>query len=729
MHDGFIGKPMSLMFPTVPFVKDGAPFVAKQLSENYPLPPDKVYRSVEVPYLKEAGYSLIYRNAALPTHLVSCPHPQLTTLYELFEFLAQLYQDREAFGIRRQLEDGSYGDYEWNTYADVYRRRINLGAGLFFILNTNRFRRPTKNYEYNPRPQKSPFIVTLYSHNKPEWVLTDCACVAYSLCSTALYDSLGSDTSRYILELTESPVVVCLKENVSKVIELKRKYRLCNIIAIVSMDSLEQNQELVEAGEAAEIMVYDIHQVEAYGEAVPLPVIPPTPETPYTISFTLGTSGAFPKGVELLNRNAVSGVTYRLSQTIKLDDYTCYLFLPLAHIYERMTNQFNLFRGARIGFPKGNSPASLMEDTKLLRPHLLALVPRVYSKLEATLKAMTIHHPDPMMRSLYTKAIAKKMELQLQTEGDPGNSIWVDLVLWRIRKQLGWERLLYFSTGSAPLAPELIQFIKACLNVGMSQGFGMTETFAGVSTLPIYDIHPGSCGSISITCEMRLKELPQMGYVSNDPNGPRGELLLRGPQIFNRYYKNPEETAAAIDADGWFHTGDVAWISPADHNRVYVIDRVKNYLKLSQGEYVTPERCENLYMATNPHVAQIFVHGDALQNYLVAVVGFDPALAPEYMSKLTKRQFEDYNQVLDFLQDPVNKRVVIDSLNRNVGAKLQGFEKIKNVRFALSPLGVAGGDFLTPTSKLKRPMATKNFLSTFEELYLEGSLFERDAKL
>lgn len=220
-----------------------------------------------------------------------------------------------------------------------------------------------------------------------------------------------------------------------------------------------------------------------------------------------------------------------------------------------------------------------------------------------------------------------------------------------------------------------------------------------------------------------------MGYVSNDPNGPRGELLLRGPQIFNRYYKNPEETAAAIDADGWFHTGDVAWISPADHNRVYVIDRVKNYLKLSQGEYVTPERCENLYMATNPHVAQIFVHGDALQNYLVAVVGFDPALAPEYMSKLTKRQFEDYNQVLDFLQDPVNKRVVIDSLNRNVGAKLQGFEKIKNVRFALSPLGVAGGDFLTPTSKLKRPMATKNFLSTFEELYLEGSLFERDAKL
>lgn len=726
-----------MLFPAVSFLRDLTADLEKLLWENLPADENLVLKAVEVPNLKQPGYLGVFRNMALPHQLVLNPHPQLTTLYDLFEHALAAHHDKPAFGTRPLQADGSYGPYQWQTYAQVAQRRLNLGAGIFFVLEKNPFRTDSPEHQkcrYDPAPAELPFVVTMYSHNRAEWVQADCACTAYLLTNTALYDLLGPETLKYILELTLSPIVICSKEKVAQLLRLKREYpqELATLIAVVSMDAFdpEADQVLVSEGRDAGIMVYDIHQVEQFGAINPLPVVKPTADTVYTISFTSGTTGANPKGVVLQHRQAVAAVTFCCTQTVQVEEPTAYLFLPLAHIFERMTCQFALFRGARIGFPQLALPLSLLEDVKLLRPQALALVPRVYSKLEAGIKAQTINNEEkPILKKIFTKAIERKMELQLVKEGDEGRHIVYDRVLGLLRKKLGFDRLIALSTGLAPIAPETIKFMKAACDCGMAQGYGLTELFAGVMSTPKYDIKPGSCGSIAITTEMRLRELPEMGYTANDEGGPRGELLLRGPQIFTQYYKNPEETEKALDADGWFHTGDVARVDATQFNRVHVIDRVKNYLKLSQGEYVTPERCENLYMATNPALAQIYVHGDSLQNYLVGIIGIEDTVALQYYGKVLGQQFGSHQEACEYINGNNDaKKKIISVLNAAVGDKLQLYEKIKNVVAGINPLGMPGGDILTPTIKLKRPMALKHFRDTFDVLYGDGNLFENPDK-
>lgn len=211
-------------------------------------------------------------------------------------------------------------------------------------------------------------------------------------------------------------------------------------------------------------------------------------------------------------------------------------------------------------------------------------------------------------------------------QSDPANEntnpshLLYDRVLGLLRKKLGMKNLKVIMSGSAPISPETLKFLKASLNTGVGQGYGMSETFAGVMASSIFETDASSCGPVSITTECRTRDLPAMGYTSKDEGGPRGELLVRGPQIFPEYYKNPEETAKSFDEDGWFYTGDVARID-SKTGRTYIIDRVKNFFKLAQGEYVTPERIENTYLSCFPYIAQLFVHGDSLRTHLVGVVG------------------------------------------------------------------------------------------------------------
>ena len=154
--------------------------------------------------------------------------------------------------------------------------------------------------------------------------------------------------------------------------------------------------------------------------------------------------------------------------------------------------------------------------------------------------------------------------------------------------------------------------MKAALNVGIMQGYGLSESFAGCMASSKFEPEAATCGATSITTEVKLKDLVEMGYTSKDEGGPRGELLLRGPQIFREYYKNPEETAKAIDEDGWFHTGDVAKIN--SKGRISIIDRAKNFFKLAQGEYVTPEKSK----------VCIYLNFRILHNYLFMVTPRNP---------------------------------------------------------------------------------------------------------
>lgn len=722
----------------IPLLSVAPQAVMDQIKSSLPMDSDRFKDAVPLPDSKEPGYSAVYRNKGAVNGLINLPHPALTTLYETYETSASVYANRNAIGVRRKLEDGLFGPYEWETYSQISERKRNFGSGLLFSLKNNPYKtlspahqKIDKHEEIASKTEMS-FILTQFSHNRKEWLISDLACINYSITNTCLYDTLGPETSHYILSLTESPVVVCSSDKLERLINLKRDHPndLSNLISLISMDPLEPTEarELKRKAIGQNIELSELADIEQIGKAHKKADIPPSPLTVYTISFTSGTTSN-PKGVVLTNRNAVSALTFCLSSAkTRNTNPRGYSFLPLAHIFERMTNQAALMLGAETGMPQSPSPLTLLDDVLQLKPNALNLVPRVLTKLEAALKAQTIRNEDkPMLQRLFTNAINTKMEKQAIEDGAAGTHILYDRLIGILRKKIGFQNVNNIATGSAPISPETVKFLKAALNTGVSQGYGLTESFAGVSSSLQFEAKPGSCGAICITTEMRLKDLPEMNYTADDSIGPRGELLLRGPQIFSCYYKNPEETKKALDENGWFHTGDVARVDPTN-GRIYIIDRVKNFFKLAQGEYITPEKIENTYLSCYPLTTLFYAHGDSLKTYLVGIVGVDPvSIKPWLGSRFGYKEadLEDISKLVKILNQRDVKTKFLIEANGSVSELLHGLEKLHNVELGIDPLKVEDG-VVTPTFKIKRANCASFFKERLEKLYEEGSLIKNE---
>lgn len=686
--------------------------------------------SVPLSDTKEPGYSHIYRNSYDPTTLATCPHPELDTLHKIFEFSNTIYSDSPFLGHRVKNPDGTFGEYKFQTYRQIYKRRNDFGSGIYYVLESNPYKTSSEAHsklKYDPT-NKDPFILAVFSHNRPEWALCDLTTNSFGIINTALYSTLGPDTSRYILGVTDCPIVVTTKDKVKGIISLKNSNQkeLASLITIVSMDEFtEEDKELRSFGHENNITVYDIKEVENFGEKNPLKPIEPTPDTIFTISFTSGTTGAAPKGVVLTNRILVSGITTHCTILSFGPERVHYSFLPLAHIYERMLLQFGILAGVKIGYPQGPLPTTLFDDVKYLQPTFLCLVPRVFTKIEAAIKAQTVENDaNPKIKTLFQNIVDKKLKLQQQEDFTNPSFPEGDKVLLQLREKLGFGKIAFMNTGSAPLSEETYRFLQAILNLpdGFRSGYGLTESASGVCISPAY-ANEFSCGPISVTTEFKLRDIEEMGYTSLDKDGPRGELLLRGPQIFPYYYKNPEETAKVIDKDGWFYTGDVAVVSPQHGNRLQIIDRVKNFFKLSQGEYVSPEKIENVYLSQFPYISQLFAHGDSTESYLVGVVGIDKALIDPYLKKRFNVSIEKQADIVKYFENPKNRRALLHDMNEAIEGQLQGFEKLHNVFVDFEPLTLER-EVITPTIKIRRPVAVKFFKEQIKNMYREGSLIK-----
>jgi long-chain acyl-CoA synthetase len=197
--------------------------------------------------------------------------------------------------------------------------------------------------------------------------------------------------------------------------------------------------------------------------------------------------------------------------------------------------------------------------------------------------------------------------------------------------------------------------------------------------------------------ELCIESVPEYEYTVEDKPNPRGELLMRGPIIFKEYFRNPEETAKTIEPDGWFHTGDIVEVDSM--GRFKIIDRKKNVLKLAQGEYISPERIENVYMGSTNLIAMAFVHGDAKEASLVAVFGIEPVQFAPYASKILKKSIpaDDKEALRQAANDPRVKGAFLKLLDR-IGKehKFNSFEKVKNCYLDIEPFTIEN-ELLTPT--------------------------------
>ncbi|KAE8360472.1 acetyl-CoA synthetase-like protein [Aspergillus caelatus] len=663
---------------------------------SQPPPPNQPY-SIAIPNTEEPGRSPIYRhhrcgNGVLQTIDASCP-----TVHDLFESSVARNPNGPCLGWRPyDSVTKTWKPYQWLDYQTVQRRRKNFGIGLSAIHAREGI--TGKNYG-----------VGLWCQNRPEWQLTDLACMSQSLYTVSLYDTLGPDAIEYIIAHADLSAVVCSLPHVPSLLKVKPQLPSLRIIVVVDPiepSCVEHREPLKQAifpavAEEAGVRIYTMEAVESLGNDLGGSYNPPEPSDTITINYTSGTTGP-PKGVVLTHSMAVAATSSALIY-FPLDTTSVICsYLPLAHIYGRLMEHACLYMGARIGYFHGNT-AELVEDLKQLRPTFFGSVPRIYNRFGSMIKVAAAKQPGaPHTRSHETDPVY-----------DPSWSR-------KVAASLGLDRLQSMVTGSAPLDPSMHALLRDVFAVPLFQGYGMTEAYASVSAQAADDFSVGNCGGIAPVMEFCLLSLPEMGYTVKDNPHPRGELLIRGPSLFKGYYKDPEETNRAFTDDGWFKTGDV--VSVDERGRIAVIDRRKNVLKLSQGEYISPERLEGVYTSELPYLAQAFVWGDSSQSFLVGIFGIQLDLFAAYAQKVLNRKIDPMNfeAIRAATKDPLVREAVqrdLDTVGRK--KKLQGFERVRNIELDIEPFTVENG-MLTPTLKLKRPLAAKIYREVLQRLYADG---------
>ncbi|KAJ4438638.1 hypothetical protein ANN_14585 [Periplaneta americana] len=350
--------------------------------------------------------------------------------------------------------------------------------------------------------------------------------------------------------------------------------------------------------------------VERLGAAKDNPEVPPKLTDLCTICYTSGTTGN-PKGVMLSHENVVAGmcaVILQLGDHRPRSDDIMMSFLPLAHMLERCCENGMYLLGGAVGFFSGDIKR-LPEDMKALRPTVMPAVPRLLNRIYD--KVMTEISGSFIKRMLFNMAMSAK-EGEIRRGIIRNNSFWDKLVFRKVQEGMG-GRLRLMVVGSAPLAGNVLTFIRCALGALVVEGYGQTECCAPITLTVQGDHIPEHVGPPVACCCIKLVDVPEMEYYAVSG---QGEVCVKGTNVFQGYYKEDEKTNETIDSEGWHHTGDVGMWLP--NGTLKIIDRKKHIFKLSQGEYIVPEKIENIYIRSQ-YVQQVFVCGESLKASYVKI--------------------------------------------------------------------------------------------------------------
>ncbi|XP_057884987.1 long-chain-fatty-acid--CoA ligase 5 isoform X2 [Melospiza georgiana] len=623
------------------------------------------------------------RRAALLTdnNLLSYYFEDAKTLYEVFQRGVSISGNGDCLGYRKPKQP-----YQWLTYKQVSDRTKYLGSGLL---------------QKGCQPSPSQYI-GIFAQNRPEWIISEYACYTYSMVAVPLYDTLGPEAIVYIVNKADISVVICDTPAKAEVLlkNCEDKKTPCLKI-IVLMDLFDK--ELKDRGAKVGIEILSLQEVEELGRNNIRDPVPPKPEDLSVVCFTSGTTGN-PKGAMLTHQNVVSNAAAFLRCTENTIECTSsdvvISYLPLAHMFERVVQTVVYSCGAKVGFFQGDIKL-LTDDMKTLKPTLFPVVPRllnrVYDKIQSGANT-------PVRKFLLKFAVFMKTA-EIKQGIIRNDSIWDKAVFKKIQETMG-GRVRIMVTGAAPISPSVLTFLRAALGCQIFEGYGQTECSAGSTFSMPGDWTTGHVGAPLACNIIKLDDVEEMSYFSSNNEG---EVCIKGPNVFKGYLKDPEKTAEAIDKDGWLHTGDIGKWLP--NGTLKIIDRKKNIFKLAQGEYIAPEKIENVYIRSAP-VAQVFVHGESLRSFLIGIVVPDAEMLPEFAAKLgVKGSFEE------LCKNPVMKKAILDDmiqLGRQAG--LKSFEQVKDLYIHTELFSVENG-LLTPTLKAKRGDVVKFFQKEIEALY------------
>uniref|UniRef100_A0A4X1ULV6 Arachidonate--CoA ligase n=1 Tax=Sus scrofa TaxID=9823 RepID=A0A4X1ULV6_PIG len=539
--------------------------------------------------------------------------------------------------------------YQWLSYQEVADRAEFLGSGLL---------------QHNCKPCTDQFI-GVFAQNRPEWIIAELACYTYSMVVVPLYDTLGPGAIRYIINTADiSTVIVDKPQKAALLLEHVERKETPGLKLIILMEPFEE--ALKDRGQECGVVVKSMQAVEV------------------RVCFRVGGN---PKGAMLTHGNVVADFSGFLKVTESQWAPTCadvhISYLPLAHMFERMVQSVVYCHGGRVGFFQGDIRL-LSDDMKALCPTIFPVVPRLLNRMYDKIFSQA---NTPLKRWLLEFA-AKRKQAEVRSGIIRNDSIWDELFFNKIQVR---------GSSCCRFAP---------WPCSVYEGYGQTECTAGCTFTTPGDWTSGHVGAPLPCNHIKLVDVEELNYWASQGEG---EICVRGPNVFKGYLKDPERTKEALDSEGWLHTGDIGKWLPA--GTLKIIDRKKHIFKLAQGEYIAPEKIENIYIRSEP-VAQVYVHGDSLKAFLVGIVVPDPEVMPSWAQK---RGIEGTYAELCANKE-LKKAILEDMVRLGKESGLHSFEQVKAIYIHSDMFSVQNG-LLTPTLKAKRPELREYFKKQIEELY------------
>ena len=447
------------------------------------------------------------------------------------------------------------------------------------------------------------------------------------------------------------------------------------------------------------------------------------PDDIAALIYTSGTTGT-PKGVMLSHLNFVHNVKVSLMHIPHINNEETFLsFLPLSHVFERTaTYHICLAKGCKIAFAQ--SLELLAKNMMEVKPTIMACVPRLLEKIHD--KAMkTGLSSGGLKTKIFVWAIEIGSKYRFATEDGKKAPLLLNiqhriadkLVFSKIKAKTGGN-LKFMISGGAALPQNIGEFF-GNLGIKVLEGYGLTET---APVMAVTEFHRQVYGTVGrVVPEMIIgiqdadtKEIyTQQTWESFDPNfeSKEGEIILKGPNVMKGYWNKPDDTAAVIDADGWFHTGDVGKFFKGN---LKITDRIKNMIVNSFGKNVYPTPIENTYLKS-PKIDQLFLIGDK-QEYITAIIVPSKESLQEHFN-LPESFFQE-NEV--FVKNEAMHNWLNEDI-RKLSNELAKFERIKNFIIKRNPFTIEDGE-MTPTLKTKRRVIEKKFAVEIANMYQEDEL-------
>ncbi|KAI9331215.1 hypothetical protein BDR26DRAFT_922214 [Obelidium mucronatum] len=460
--------------------------------------------------------------------------------------------------------------------------------------------------------------LTIYSETSRDWMLTAIACYKQSLTITTAYATLGEDGLTYSLQECEISTIFTNADLLPMIAAVAPKVgTLKNIVYNGTPD-----QTVVQRirQDHPNLKLVSLQELEQLGKQHPVDPVPPKADDLALIMYTSGSTGA-PKGVMLSHGNVVAAVSgnTNLAKQYYEEGEVYLAFLPLAHILEFAVEVTYLYNGVSIGYGSiktltDSSVRNCKGDIRELRPTIISGVPAVYESIRKGIESK-IRDASKLAQSLFHGSI--KLKAMLMANRLDALAAPLDAIIFsKVKEQVG-GRLKFALCGGAPLPKSTHQF----MNVAVARifvGYGMTESAASCTLQEIRDCHVlGNTGLPVTSVEFKLVDVENTNYKSTNKPKPQGEVWIRGGSVMKGYYKQEALTREVLTEDGWLMTGDIGEVN-AD-GTLSIIDRKKNLVKLSNGEYIALEKLESNYKVSK-FVQNICVYADPEQSYAIALI-------------------------------------------------------------------------------------------------------------